>query len=89
MHKIRNEKASAMLQENSTYLITKTQHIIDNTTLSFQVKQVKFRCAIYSKVPSLWNGFNSKFERAVVRFLYFKKTKSSTLSIENPQCYFE
>ena len=38
MHNIRNEKASAVLQENSICLITKTQYIIGNKTLSFQVK---------------------------------------------------
>ena len=90
MHKIRNEKASAIFQENSACLITKTQHIIGNTTLSFQAKQVKFRCAISLKGPRIWNLFNSKFEKAFVSFPYFKKkAKSSTLSIKNPQCYFE
>ena len=51
MHKIRNEKASAIFQENFTRLITKTEPTIGNTTLSFQVKQVKFRFAISSKGP--------------------------------------
>ena len=70
MHKKRNEKASAIFQGNSACLITKTQHIIDNTTLSFQVK---FRCAICLKGPRIWNRFNSEFEKAIANFLYFKK----------------
>ena len=47
MHKIRNEKASAIFQENCTWLITKTQDIIGNTTLSFQLKQVKISCTVF------------------------------------------
>ena len=37
MHEIRNEKASAILEENSTCLITKTHRIIGSKTLSFQL----------------------------------------------------
>ena len=49
MHKIRNEKASAIFQENSTRQINKTKYIIGNLSLLFQMKQKKFLCAISSK----------------------------------------
>ena len=49
MHKIRNEKASAIFQENSTRQINKTKYIIGNLNLLFQMKQKKFLCAISSK----------------------------------------
>ena len=88
MHKIRNEKASAIFQKNSTRVITKTKYIIGNLNLSFQVKQVKFLCAISSKGPHLLNRFNSKYEKTIVSFLCFKKKpKLSILNIENPHCY--
>ena len=54
MHKRRNEKA-AVFQENYTRSTTKTQSIIDITTLPFQIKQVKLRFTISSKGPGLWN----------------------------------
>ena len=60
MHKIRNNR-----------LISKSQYIIGDSTLSFQVKQV-----IFPKGLRLRYQFKSKFEKAIVSFLYFKKKQN-------------